>query len=345
MKVGKSLSKGEAVKSGVPQGSVLGPILFLVLMIDINKSVSNASVGSFADDTRLWHSIKNQLNVDELQADLHAVYGWANDYNMFFNQLKFERVHYGKNPEQANYTTPNGDVIQTKTAVRDLGVVFDSELMFHQHIVRSVAKARQMMGWALRAIRSRSKRVMLTLLNTLIIPHLEYASVVWSPIDMKHINLIENVQKSLTSKISCFQEYDQQLDSTVCTTDYPQRIASLKRYSLQRRRERYMILYLYKVIIGLVPNPGITYTFNDRTLLKINVKQATGPNWLRKARASTLFTQGAKIFNSLPRQLRTFNEVADTDSKKLSIYKRKLDNHLVTIPDRPGDRFNSLADM
>ena len=84
------LSKPVKVKSGVPQGSVLGPLLFLILISDIDKDVLHSFLSSFADDTRVGKSIKNESDVLKLQEDLENVYNWAAENNMSFNNLKFE---------------------------------------------------------------------------------------------------------------------------------------------------------------------------------------------------------------------------------------------------------------
>lgn len=82
--------------SGVPQGSVLGPLLFLVLIGDIDEKVKSSFVSSFADDTRIGRKIKDSSDVQALQDDLDAIYQWADDNNMQFNSGKFECIKYGR---------------------------------------------------------------------------------------------------------------------------------------------------------------------------------------------------------------------------------------------------------
>ena len=84
------LSEKVWVKSGVPQGSVLGPLLFLIMMLDITDTIQKASLSSFADDTRLWMRIKSLLDTKVLQDDLNALYRWSVDNNMDYNSEKFE---------------------------------------------------------------------------------------------------------------------------------------------------------------------------------------------------------------------------------------------------------------
>ena len=131
------------------------------------------------------------------------------------------------------------------------------------------------------------------LLQSLVVPHVEYACVVWSPFDVKHINLLEGVQRYFTSKFGQFRSYEDDVDMIVCTTEYPERLKALKIYSLQRRRERYIILYLFKVMINLVPNPGVEFRYSDRTNCReIQNVNPSSSNWTRRLRMSSFFMKG-----------------------------------------------------
>ena len=76
------------VLSGVPQGTVLGPLLFLIMIYDIDKDVSASKLVSFTDETRLYSGVGDVADCDNLQLDLNAVYDWASSYNMFFKLQK-----------------------------------------------------------------------------------------------------------------------------------------------------------------------------------------------------------------------------------------------------------------
>ena len=89
-------SEPAPVLSDVPQGSVVGPMLFLILISDIDKNVSASFLSSFADDTRIGLGINSPDDVKQLQDDLNEVYKWAKDNNMSFNSKKFELLRYGK---------------------------------------------------------------------------------------------------------------------------------------------------------------------------------------------------------------------------------------------------------
>ena len=145
-------SQFSKVKSGVPQGSVLGPLLFLVLIGDIDHKVSKSFVSSFADDTRVCGRIRTESDVSDLQADLSSIYQWAIDNNMQFNPDKFECLRYGKNSQikkHTIYSSNSGSSIIVKDSVRDLGVIMSSDASFKAHISHVSLSANKMCGWIL----------------------------------------------------------------------------------------------------------------------------------------------------------------------------------------------------
>ena len=111
------------VKSGVPQGTVLGPLLFLIMINDIDDEISESLISIFADDTRLTRVIKKEEDLEAFQEDLEKLYKWAETNNMAFNGTKFEPLRHGHNEELktcSNYMTPNAkDIIDEKDVLRD----------------------------------------------------------------------------------------------------------------------------------------------------------------------------------------------------------------------------------
>ena len=113
------------VISGVPQGSVIGPLLFLILIGDIDQEVAHSFISSFADDTRIGNGIQTNEDASQLQQDLDKVYQWATRNNMTFNDTKFDLIRYGQNTQLKEATAYNSNAntsIEAKSSTKDLGV-------------------------------------------------------------------------------------------------------------------------------------------------------------------------------------------------------------------------------
>ena len=125
-------STASTVISGVPQGTVLGSLLFLILMSDIDIGVLNGKVVSFADDTQLYSKISYvEHNCDSLQSDLNCVYDWAKTNNMVFNSQKFKYLYFSTNVSITSdyvnvYVSPNFYIIDNVNNLKDLGIIMSS---------------------------------------------------------------------------------------------------------------------------------------------------------------------------------------------------------------------------
>ena len=313
------------VISGVPQGTVLGPILFLLHTADIARGVSpNTRASSYVDDTRVSRTIiSSDLDSKALQDDLASIYSWAEDVNMVFNSDKFECLRFwpGTAPKpEIKYTSPDGSLIEEKSYLRDLGVQIGTELTFSNHILNCVASANRLIGWALRTFRRRSTLVMMTIWKSLVQSKLDYCSQLWSPSDQLSISKLEGVAKSFTAQIAGLQD-----------KDYWDRLEALKMYSQERRRERYQIIFIWKVLQGLVQGYSVRTKQSSRRgrQLEIPSYQRQAPAAVRKARESSLSVKGARLFNLLPQDLR------DTCTGTVEQFKAKLDGWLALVPDQP----------
>ena len=169
VKVGPRTSSEGPVHSGVPQGSALGPLLFLILIADIDSCVKYVRVSSFADDTRFLKTIAEECDCTKMQDDLIGVYQWAEQNNMAFNNKKFQLVSYSaptRNLENINetyglfnypqYYDSLGNIIQSTQHIKDLGVFITSDAKFHHQIAESVRTGSRYAGWVLRSFKTRS---------------------------------------------------------------------------------------------------------------------------------------------------------------------------------------------
>ena len=317
------------ILSGVPQGTVLGPILFILFINDLQNHVLHSSVSFFADDTRISKQINSERDVQLLQNDLDNVVRWSQSNNMKLHEDKFELlVHKHKRhdtfhelpfmKEYTSYTTSSGNVYPVKQ-LRDLGITVTSDLSWSSHIAEAVAKARATASWVLSVFKTRDSAVMITLYKSLVRSLLEYCCPLWNPSKINDIQLLESVQRSFTNRISG-------LDSS----NYWERLKSLKLMSLQRRRERYMILQMWKILHKVTPN-DLKIQFSSTSRLGIRAKIPL----LNKS--SSLHNQslydgsfavlGPRLWNIIPVSLTKISDFLP--------FKANLSEFLRKIPDRP----------
>ena len=322
------VSPGAPVISGVPQGSVIGPLLFLVLISDIDADIALSFLSSFADDTRLSRAVAGVTDASALQTDMEAVYQWARDNNMTFNDLKFEMLRFGPDTTLkicTNYTSPYGAIINSKDHVKDLGVTVSADGTFKEHMNKICQSAKNMCAWILRTFKSRSPDLMLTTWKSLVLPILDYCSQLWCPQKKGDIQQIEEIQKSFTRKIPLPGR-----------EDYWKRLSSLRLYSLERRRERYRIIYIWKILEDMVPNFTVeksqvktTTSTRSGRLCVIPSISRTASTRVNSLREGSLCINGAQLFNLLPKRIRNMSGV------ELPEFKKELDSFLATIPDEP----------
>ena len=319
---GCSSSESE-VPSGVPQGSVLGPVLFLLLLGDIDGTITNSVASSFADDTKLIGSINGISSVSKIQKDLENLYGWADKNNMKFNSHKFQSLRYRPQVEDTRlpaYIAYDGTEIEECKTVKDLGVLMSNDLSFSAQVNEVVTAARSQVAWILRTFPSRNTELMMTLFRALVLPRLEYCSLLWSPRKIGEVEALEGVQRTFTSRIPALAHLD-----------YWERLSALELYSVERRRERFALLYIHKIIRGVAPNVNnkIKTYQNARRGLLCNTTWISfrAPTTVVNARMECFAYRGSLLFNCLPRELRELESV--------TLFKSRLDRFLRSVPDQP----------
>ena len=313
------------VTSGVPQGTVLGPILFLIYVSDIGENI-DAIKKIYVDDTKVKKGIKSEEDVESLQADLNKLYDWAKTNNMVFNGTKFQVVRYGYNDdlkeETLYFTEDTSEIIERFETLRDLGVILSEEATFSAHVQHVEKKVRQKIGWVLRTFYTRNAGFMKTLYKTLIVPHVDYCSQLWMPIQSTQILSIEKLQKDFLYRIPAVREMN-----------YWEQLKHLKMISLQRRLERYRVLYIWKILEGISPNCGISVKFEGGRLgrmCKIPILNTHAKASVKTMREQTFQVNGPKLFNSLPAKIRNMTKCSLED------FKMALDSYLAKVPDEPS---------
>ncbi len=239
VKVGSSLSSPGMITSGVPQGSVLGPLLFLVFVREIPSLVSpDTVVLQFADDLKFLRVMNSENDLTVIENDIRSVLKWSEIHCMPLNRDKCKIVEFGKGDMNAMKITslPEFSFFKTVSSERDLGVNFDSNLKFDSHIKSVICKA----NFALHRISSIFRRLdckkLLILYKSFVRPLLEFCSPIWNPSIKSLSNLIEKIQKRATKLVP-----------TLRHLSYSQRLRALKLDSLEFRRKRQDLILLYKI--------------------------------------------------------------------------------------------------
>lgn len=303
--------------SGVPQGSHLGPTLFLLFINDLCNQL-RCNYLLYADDLKVYRRIVSVTDAWILQKDLDMLNKWCNKNKLFLNIDKCCYIHFTSNRNIIFFDYKiNGIYLKRENIVKDLGVLLDTKLSFVPHIDAIVSKAFRMLGFVLRITKDFADIQALKLLFfTHVRSILEYACSIWSPCYTLHIHRIESIQRRFT-KIACRRV-------NINVSNYKERAIFLGMASLEDRRKILDLNCLYKIINNYYKSNYLT------SLLLFNVPQ----RHLRSTsvfRLPTVFTN-ISFYSPIFRMMRTFNETIndiDSFSQSLMMFKR-LSSNIIT---------------
>ena len=226
-----------------------------------------------------------------------------------------------------SYNSSTGDALYPSENVRDLGVNVSHDLSWSRHICDTVTKARNVASWVLSVFKTRNKDVMLSLYKSLVRSILEFNSPVWNPTKVGEIQAIEGVQKTFTSRISALK-----------SDDYWKRLKEMSLMSLQRRRERYIILQVWKILNGVSPN-DIDMKFREtsrRGTIAVTPPLVKGCSQRNQSLYDGSFAVlGARLWNIVPVDIKSIRSFLS--------FKEKLSRFLASFPDNPPVRGYSCA--
>ncbi|CAM4521747.1 unnamed protein product [Lepidochelys olivacea] len=237
------LSGWREVTSGVPQGSVLGPILFNLFITDLGTKSESVLI-KFADDTKLGGIANLEKDRDILQEDLDDLVNWSNSNRMKFNSEKCKVMHLGINNKNFSYKLGTHQLEVTEEE-KDLGILVDHRMTMSRQCDMAVKKANAVLGCIRRGISSRDKEVLVPLDKALVRPHLEYCVQFWSPMFKKDEFKLEQVQRRATRMIRGMENLS-----------YERRLKELGLFSLTKRRLRGDMIAFYKYIRGINAREG-----------------------------------------------------------------------------------------
>ena len=323
--VNGTLSEERAVLSGVPQGSVLGPILFLVFINDIVDDLET-NIFLFADDSKLFNQIRSYDDMAAVQRDLVKLEAWSDRWLLRFHPGKCHVLTLGGLDTLSKQTDADGQPVilwhvdyklcgqnlEHVEQERDLGVIIDGDLTFRAHIDSKVNTANAFLGLIRRNFQYLDLESLLRLFKAFVRPHLEYAAVVWSP-SLQHRNY-----RSLVNRIEQVQMRALNLVPELQGLSYAEQLTRARLPTLAYRRFRGDLIEVFK-----------HYKTYDKRAISASFKpNPRHPDKLRQSHATPLqarlfYHRVQEWWNSLPTPCRDTSVTVDT-------FKCRFDKHWAT---------------
>lgn len=276
------------VLSGVPQGSVLGPCLFLIYINDMPDNLKS-NVRLFADDTIVYLTISSLDDCHTLQSDLHKLEQWEQEWLMSFNPDKCEIIHITRKHKPIIYKyTLHNHILKSTNKAKYLGVSITKDLTWNSHINDITNKANASLRFIKRNVKTNSIKTKELAYKTYVRPKIEYCSVVWDPWQKQQIHKIEMVQRRAARYT--LNQYSYQSSVTAM-------LEHLRWPTLQQRRNLASVTMLYKIQHQLVSIPVNTYLIPSKEHKFIQPFSPTNYHLY------SFFPRTIRLWNSLPYQV------------------------------------------
>jgi hypothetical protein len=228
----------EEVLSGVPQGSVLGPLLFVIFINDMDDTVETITciLCKFADDTKLGRMVRADKDREELQEALDRLCDWAGKWGMMFNISKCKVMHVGHANPGYEYTM-EGQKLERTVEERDIGVMISSNMKPSVQCAKAAQTAQAVLGQITRAFHYRDRHVYMRLYKQYVRPHLEFSTQAWAPWTEADKACLEKVQQRAVRQIS-----------GLASNDYEERLVELGMTTLEERRHQADMCMVHKIL-------------------------------------------------------------------------------------------------
>ena len=312
VKVNGIFSSWQSVLSGIPQGSILGPLLFIIFINDLAEMCDKESkLYLYADDAKIFSHICNIKDKENLQSDLDKVNEWSNKWLLKLNIQKCKVMSYGRDCRiNSDYYLCCNDTrynLEKLDSINDLGVIFDKNLKFDSHIDKKVNKAYSILGLINRNFRNMNLKSFVLIYKSMVRSHVEYANSVWSPYKIMDIEKIEKVQKRATKMIN-----------SIKNLTYENRLRMLNLPTLKYRRLRGDMIEVYKIITEKYDtNSAVNMNICTNSYTRGNRYKMFPVNVHYNLRKNNFCNRIIAVWNSLPddvvaaRNTNTFKNLLD----------------------------------
>ena len=303
------VSSWKSVLSGVPQGSVLGPILFLVYINDLEEGVTG-KILKFADDTKLFRKVKEIGDKQNLQDDIDKLVKWSEKWQMLFNFGKCKCLHIGSGNTGMNYEM-GGTILSKTVKEKDLGVTMNANMKVSEQCRIAASKGNRVLGMIRRNITYKEKSLIIPLYKAIVRPHLEYCIQAWNPHLRKDVDMLEKIQRRATKLIPELRDltYEERLKECGLTT-------------LETRRLRGDQIEMFKILNGYE-------NIDSNIFFEIKESKITrGHNYTLVKKQSRL---DVRKFSFSQRTINIWNNLS-TDcvhASSVNMFKNKIDKYLV----------------
>ena len=286
-----SHSTWKNVISGIPQGSVIGPILFVIFINDMPDVVKYNFCKLFADDCKLFGKVID-AGENLVQTDLTNLEEWSRVWQLPFNAKKCKVMHFGPNNPRRTYTLDNQE-LEATTAEKDLGVMVDDKLKLHVHAASATKKANQMLKVIKKTYVTRDANTITTLYKSMVRHHLEYGNAIWGPCYMGDLKVVEGVQRRATKLIPHLHD-----------KPYEDRLRELKLPSMEYRRKRGEMIQCFKIMNGLVRlDASELFTCVSTVNTRGHHQRVRRQRAHKAVRAKSFSQRTIKSWNSLPKNV------------------------------------------
>ena len=299
------------VESGVPQGSVLGPSLFLFYINDMPEGI-RSRVRLFADDTIVYLTIASDKDSDHLQEDLNKLEIWEKKWKMAFHPDKCNvlTITRKRKPIVKEYVL-HGHTLESLKSAKYLGCTISSDLKWNEHIKNICTKANKTIGFLKRNLNINNTTIKETAYKSLVRPTLEYASTVWDPYQQNNKNRLEMVQRRAARYVT------NRYHNTSSVSDM---LNQLEWKTLEDRRRISRLAMMYKLANGMVRVDTENILIPpDRLSRNINVNGFKTPSCRTEVRKESFYPRTIKEWNSLPH---TTTSAGSLDSFKTHLHEK-----------------------